>query len=112
MRKISIALIVAVHLTWLVILIVSLPLVFLRPHYNVDVLYIVGFTLLIQLFFWSCPLTLAENKLRGIQAYPEKTFIGHYLKVLFNLHIRDRVINVITACYLIAIILVSVLKFF
>lgn len=112
MRKLSIGLIVLIHLSWLFMLLVSLPLVIIYPHYSLYVLYIVGFTLLVQFIFWGCPLTIVENKLRGQHAYPEKTFLRHYLKVLFNIHVSDRFVDVVTACYFVMLITVSVLRFF
>lgn len=110
MKKISIGFIVGFHLSWLIMLLVSLPLVVFVPRFSIPVLVIVAVTLLAQLVFWGCPLTIAEHKLRGPHAYPEKTFLSHYLKAWFDVRLSDRAVDVGTACYLVTLILVSVFR--
>lgn len=110
MRRLSLTLVIALHVFWLFLILFSLPLVFIYPGYNKIALVIVGFTILVQLIFWSCPLTKAENRLRGEKAYSEKTFLGHYLRVIFGFKVSDWTVDVMTAGYFVALVIASLLK--
>ena len=94
---------VALHFLWFVIGVISLPLIFLVPGYDIFALVFVGGTTVAIGLWKGCPLRIWEKSFR--QKYDPSTvydgvFMQHYLKKFFNIDISRRTVRIIITSYL------------
>lgn len=108
MKKFALKSIITIHIIWTLLVIVSLPFVFLYPQYHKELLIFIGVTLIFQIPLQTCPFTYLENKLRDHDRSYHGTFLHHYLKRLFGVEVSEKVLTTIILFYLLVIILAAV----
>src|SRR3989338_6022530 len=106
MKKYLLHSIVALHILWIFLVLLSLPLVFIFPEHHKTILYFIGLTLVSQIPLWQCPLTYFENKISPGRY--DGTFMRYYLQKVFGINAKEKTINIITAIYFTTLIFLAV----
>lgn len=89
---------------------VSIPLMLYFPETKQGVLYFAILVFASWIFFWDCPLTTWEQKLRrhfDPKTTYRTTFLRHYLKKKFEIPISEKTEEIVAVAYLITIFVVS-----
>lgn len=105
MKSVIHKLIVATHVFWALVLLISFPLTILFTWYHNIAISLVAFTLIVQLLFRGCPLTVLENHVRA-DPY-NSTFLGHFFRTVFKKDISDFWVEVIVGIYFTILVLLS-----
>lgn len=100
------------HFLWILVVIISLPLILVFEKYKNLVFIIV----LINIFSWliwrDCPLLKWENDLRKQYNLDESykgTFISHYLKKVFKIRISTVLVRILVYTYILLLIIVALI---
>ncbi len=96
------------HLLWFVLIIGSLPLLFLISWWHWFALFIAGITLLSWIVFrGKCLWLELEKGYRGKDAFTENSFIEHYSQTLLGIHIPRAVVAISGTLYMIILLTVA-----
>jgi hypothetical protein len=103
----------ALHLAWILWVLLGWLVTRNRPWLRWFHIGSLGYAILIEIFLWPCPLTLAENfflRRAGLQPYRE-SFLIHYLEAVIYPDLPQAVISWTAVALCLAIFGVHVLRF-
>jgi hypothetical protein len=105
-----------IHFVWVLIGIISLPLLFLIDWWYIVVLAFAGMNILAWIFYRGCLLLDLELKLRKHHnpagSFEGRGFMEYYLKKIFNITITRSTIIISQRIYLAIMILIVLIQVF
>ena len=112
-NKLLANLIAGFHFLWIILILVTLPLLFVFDWFKYIGTSLIIMNILVWFIWRDCPFYIWENELRAkynkAEVYNE-AFVTHYVRKYFNIYIPKIVVKLFLHSYGLLVLIVSLIK--